>query len=122
MPQKILPAGVYDNMTIDISDFPGLAALRPSIISTVPFSDQKPGTSGLRKKTKVFTNGLYLHNFVQSTFNALVQTGTDLSDGSLLIGKPYTRSPKLYPKPYTTSPHSQVVMVVISMIPLFKLS
>lgn len=31
-------------------------------------------------------SGLYLHNFVQSTFNALPACGTDLTDGALLLG------------------------------------
>ncbi|MCY1125635.1 alpha-D-glucose phosphate-specific phosphoglucomutase [Frigidibacter sp. RF13] len=40
-------------------------------IPTQPIEGQKPGTSGLRKKTKVFMGRHYLENFVQAIFDAI---------------------------------------------------
>ena len=40
-------------------------------IETQPIEGQKPGTSGLRKKTRVFIGRHYLENYVQAIFNAI---------------------------------------------------
>ena len=40
-------------------------------ISTAPIEGQKPGTSGLRKKARVFMGAHYLENFVQAIFDGI---------------------------------------------------
>lgn len=41
------------------------------VITTQPIEGQKPGTSGLRKKTRVFMQPHFLENYVQSIFNGI---------------------------------------------------
>ena len=42
-----------------------------NIVKTQPYSNQKMGTGGLRKKTKVMMQPNYFENFIQSVFNAI---------------------------------------------------
>src|SRR3546814_10723271 len=42
-----------------------------SIVETAPIEGQKPGTSGLRKQTRVFMQPHYLENYVQAIFDAI---------------------------------------------------
>ncbi|MBO5038131.1 MAG: alpha-D-glucose phosphate-specific phosphoglucomutase [Alphaproteobacteria bacterium] len=51
-------------------------------INTVPYTDQKMGTAGLRKKTRTVMQKNYLENFLQSIFNTI----PDLDKKSFLIG------------------------------------
>jgi len=56
--------------------------LQINTLTTTPYPDQLPGTSGLRKKVDVFRQDNYLQNFVQSIFNI----ATGLKGGLLIVG------------------------------------
>jgi phosphoglucomutase len=62
--------------------------MKPEIIKvpTKPFEGQRPGTSGLRKKTRVFMQPNYLENAVQSVFNVIRETAGDFGQHMLVIG------------------------------------
>lgn len=45
------------------------------IIKTTPYTDQKMGTAGLRKKSKVVMQEHYFENFLQSIFNVIAPEG-----------------------------------------------
>ncbi|KAH8069282.1 UTP-glucose-1-phosphate uridylyltransferase [Aureococcus anophagefferens] len=81
-----LPPGKYENTTVDLSAAPGLGPMAVTHLKTKPIAGQKPGTSGVRKKTAVFMEGLYLHNFVQATLDAVKACGSDLTSQTLLVG------------------------------------
>jgi len=51
-------------------------------IATTPYTDQRPGTSGLRKKVPVFQQRHYVENFVQSIFDCL----EDYQGQTLVVG------------------------------------
>ena len=56
---------------------------RSSSVLSTPLGDQKPDTSGLRKKVTVFQQQNYTENFVQAILDFL---GHDLKGSVLLLG------------------------------------
>jgi phosphoglucomutase len=56
-------------------------------VLTAPIAGQRPGTSGLRKKTRTFMEPGYTENFVQSVLNALREDSSiDFGNELLVVG------------------------------------
>jgi phosphoglucomutase len=67
-----------------------LSSMNVQVIPSQAFADQKPGTSGLRKKVTIFQQPHYLENFVQSIFDSInVPKGATLTLGG--DGRHYNR-------------------------------
>ena len=58
-------------------------ALKCVKVATTPFDGQQPGTSGLRKPTKVFMGEHYMENFVQCALSAI---GDKLTGSTFVVG------------------------------------
>lgn len=60
-----------------------MSDVKVETIDTKPFQDQKPGTSGLRKKVTVFKQPHYTENFIQAILDAIPEGS---KDATLVIG------------------------------------
>lgn len=54
-----------------------------TVVETTPYEGQKPGTSGLRKKVKVFMEKNYTENFIQCILDAQKEK---LKGSTLVVG------------------------------------
>ncbi|KAJ9060514.1 Phosphoglucomutase-2 [Entomophthora muscae] len=59
-----------------------MADFKISGVETQVYEGQKPGTSGLRKRVKIFKQPHYTENFIQATLDAMPSPG---ANGSTLV-------------------------------------
>ncbi|WP_340115513.1 alpha-D-glucose phosphate-specific phosphoglucomutase [Pelagibius sp. 7325] len=62
------------------------AAATVKTVETTPIEGQKPGTSGLRKQTRVFMQPDFLENYVQAIFDVIGNPGNELAGMTLALG------------------------------------
>lgn len=55
-------------------------------IPTKPYEGQKPGTSGLRKRVKVFQQENYTENFIQAMLEAIPESDGGAQGATLVVG------------------------------------
>ncbi|GKV05065.1 hypothetical protein SLEP1_g17111 [Rubroshorea leprosula] len=88
LPLKMIPSSIpHSRLFICNSSSTAIAepeGIKISSVSTKPMEGQKTGTSGLRKKVKVFMQENYLANWIQALFNSLPPE--DYKNGVLVLG------------------------------------
>ncbi|KAJ6417753.1 hypothetical protein OIU84_001182 [Salix udensis] len=80
-PPLALPSPVKASSSTAIAEPEGI---KINSVPTKPIEGQKTGTSGLRKKVKVFKGENYLANWIQALFNSLPPE--DYKNGVLVLG------------------------------------
>ncbi|GLT76732.1 hypothetical protein SLA2020_483750 [Shorea laevis] len=88
LPLKMIPSWIpHSRLFICNSSSTAIAepeGIKISSVPTKPMEGQKTGTSGLRKKVKVFMEENYLANWIQALFNSLLPE--DYKNGVLVLG------------------------------------
>ncbi|KAL6131954.1 hypothetical protein ACLB2K_070326 [Fragaria x ananassa] len=85
-PHHHLPLRTSHFLTVKAASSPATVAdpIKINLVPTKPIEGQKTGTSGLRKKVKVFQQENYLANWIQALFDSLPPE--DYKDGLLVLG------------------------------------